>query len=465
MFKTIIKKIRKWLHRNCLELQERTIGKDRWLSTSEKRRIARGVKQFFAQNYELRYNVIKQYEEFREKPTCQNRKPPHGNEEPPQWKQLTDRELKRIAFEQMEQVGVAWSIDVELYVRSAIVRDYNPIEDYLKRCPKWDGTDHIRQLARRVPCNTEHWPNWFHRWFLAMVAQWQQLSRDYGNSIVPLLIGRQGTHKSTFCKLILPPSLREYYIDDIKLDSAEQVERMISRMLLVNIDEYNAKTDREQAKIKRILTERDVQTRKMRSDQYQMLPRMASFIATTNAPEPLCDPTGSRRYLCCELKGIIDTESPINYPQLYAQAIAELQQHVPWYFNKEEEAAIEQHNQMYMQQSTPEQIILAYYEPAPSQKEYFLLAVDIQRELQSHLRTADVPSLQRLTTALRHAHFAYGAVGGRRGWYAKQLAPRGLSAADITTEEHTGQYPPPAGSTSDTAHGKSGGAAGDTPKG
>ena len=146
-----------------------------------------------------------------------------------------------------------------------------------------------------------------------MVAQWQQRSRDYGNALVPLLIGNQGTHKSTFCKLLLPPHLREYYIDDIKLDNAEQVERMLGRMLLVNIDEYNAKT------------ERDVQTRRLRSDQYVMLPRMASFIATTNDSTPLTDPTGSRRYLCCDINGIIDTDVPIDYRQLYAQAVAELE--------------------------------------------------------------------------------------------------------------------------------------------
>ena len=62
------------------------------------------------------------------------------------------------------------------------------------------------------------------------------LSRDYGNSVVPMLIGGQGTHKSTFCRMLLPPELREYYIDDIKLDAAEQVERMLCRMLLVNSD-------------------------------------------------------------------------------------------------------------------------------------------------------------------------------------------------------------------------------------
>ena len=400
----------------------------RSMSMSEKKHIAIGLRKFFEQHYDLRYNVMKQTEEFRRKPTCQNMKATYGAKEPPyearepfQWKQLTDRELKRIAFEQMEMVGVAWAIDVELFVRSGIVRNFNPIADYLDKCPRWDGNDHIGLLAHRVDCDFMEWEAWFHRWFLAMVAQWQQRSRDYGNSVVPMLIGRQGTHKSTFCKLILPPSLREYYIDDIKLDSAEQVERMISRMLLVNIDEYNAKTDREQAKIKRILTERDVQTRKMRSDQYVMLPRMASFIATTNEREPLNDATGSRRYICCEVLGVIDTDTPVNHPQLYAQAVAELNQGATWYFSKQEESAIERHNSQYQQQSAPEQIILAYYEPAPRQKENFIRAIDMQKELQKHIRPSEIPSLKVLTMALKRGHFPYGCRNGYHGWYAKQL--------------------------------------------
>ncbi len=274
----IIKHLKKWLlgflrHSLMAEMKRQTS------TSTEKKRIARGVKAFFDRHYELRYNIIKQQEEFR--PLChdeadqinsdadgensdgQNFAAEHqnscGKHQSATWQQLTDRELSRIAFEQMLEVGVAWSVDVELYVRSALTPDYNPIADYLSRCGTWDGTtDYIRQFARRVPTDYAAWPDLFHRWFLGMVAQWQQRSRDYGNAVVPMLIGGQGTHKSTFCKLILPPSLREYYIDDIKLDSAEQVERMLGRMLLVNIDEYNAKTEREQAKIKRVLTERDV---------------------------------------------------------------------------------------------------------------------------------------------------------------------------------------------------------------
>ena len=409
----------------CIKQQVRRNDENRFLS--EKKRIARGVRRFFEQNYELRYNVVKQTEEFRPRrkqteigkmqaDISRNQVDISG-----EWHQLTDRELRKIAIEQMEQEGVAWSIDVELYVRSAFVPIYNPVTDYLEWCGEWDGhEDYIRQVAARIPTSYQLWPNHFHRWMLATVAQWMNLSRDFGNAIVPVLIGGQGTHKSTFCRLLLPPELREYYIDDVKLDNAEQVERMLSRMLLVNIDEYNAKTDREQAKIKRVLTEKDVQTRRMHSDQYVLLPRMASFIATTNDGEPLTDPTGSRRYLCCEVEGIIDTDTTLPYREMYAQAVSELRRGERYWFSKEEEAEIERHNLTYRCQSAPETVLLSYFEPAPRRKEYFIRAIDIQKALAQHVKSTDVPSIKTLTLALKACRFPYGKMQGIRGWYAKE---------------------------------------------
>ena len=274
---SMIRIIKKWLRTilgGNLRYRRDSTAMGRLSSTAERMRIVRGVRDFMEQNYDLRYNVMKQTEEFRPK---RQQDSTNGNSDTTNfrydstnfsydstnycngdttvWRQLTDREMRRIAIEQMEEVGVAWSVDVELYVRSALIPSYNPVTDYLERCGTWDGReDYIRRMATRVPTAYRQWPDLFHRWLLAMVAQWMNLSRDFGNSVVPMLIGGQGTHKSTFCKLVLPPELREYYIDDVKMDSAEQVERMLGRMLLVNIDEYNAKTPREQAKIKRILT-------------------------------------------------------------------------------------------------------------------------------------------------------------------------------------------------------------------
>ena len=377
---------------------------------TEKQRIAHKVREFFNRRYELRYNELKRIEEFR----------PKGHDYWP-WQPLTDRDLRRIAHEEMIDAGAAWSVDIELYVRSSLIKSYNPIHEFLAGCGNWDQKyDYIGELARRVPNNYPDWEPFFHRWFLGMVAQWMGKSRDFGNSVVPMLIGKQATHKSTFCKLLIPMGLREYYIDDIKLDNADQVERMLGRMALVNIDEYNAKTDREQAKIKRILTERDVQVRRMRSDQYVMTPRMASFIATTNERQPLNDPTGSRRYLCVEVTGIIDTETSINYQQLYAQAVWELNNDQPYYFTKAEEYKIAEHNMKFQNMSTAEILLTTYFEPAERNKEYFMRAVDILNELNSHVTGADRPNIKQLTIALKAAGFQYGATNSVRGWYAQK---------------------------------------------
>ena len=157
---------------------------------------------------------------------------------------------------------------------------------------------------------------------------------------------------------------------------------------------------------------------RMRSDQYVLRQRTASFIATTNEREPLNDPTGSRRYLCCEVTGLIDTETPISYLQLYAQAMAELKKGAIWHFTKAEEAEIERHNQDYRCQSSPETVLLAYYKPAERRKENFVRAIDILEELRQHVRATDLPSIKTLTMALKSCHFPHGKISGQRGWYA-----------------------------------------------
>ena len=379
-------------------------------SFNQKERIARGVADFFERRYQLRYNTVKKIEEWRPNDGAYH-----------EWQQLTDRDLNRMTFEQMHEGGDGWGIDLQIYLHSTLIPQYNPIREFLSGCGRWTGRrDHIGMLARRVPTDYADWELLFHRWFLAMVAQWLGFDKRFGNMLVPLLIGGQGTHKTTFCRMILPPALRDYYIDDIKMDNAEQVERVLARMALVNIDEYNAKTEREQAKIKRILAEKDVQVRKMRSDQYVRSDRTASFIATTNSPTPLTDPTGSRRYICCPVGGIIDTEPTVNYRQLYAQAVAELRHGAPYYPTREEEQRMEAHNARFQQMKKAELVLTEYFAPAERCGEYLMTFSEVERSLRSRVGAADMPNHQELSAALAH-HFQAGAVRGRRGWYVKPV--------------------------------------------
>ena len=390
---------------------------------NEKERIMRSIEGFLARRYELRYNTVKQLTEFR--PNDLRFK---------QWEPMTDRQLKSIVVEEMKEGGESWMNDIRTYIESAHVREHNPIHEFLAGCGEWDGkANYIEDFARRLPTDYEHWPKYFHRWFLAMVAQALNINRDFGNSMVPMLIGGQGIKKSNFCKNILPPSMREYYMDDIKMDNAEQVERVLGRMWLVCIDEYNAKTGREQAKIKRLLTEKDVQVRKMRSDQYTMTPRLCSFIATTNDSTPLPSGDGSRRYLCVEGKGQVDLpalspagsilqagkQGKIPYRQMYAQAVSELRQpDCLYWFTSEDEREIQQHNSKYQDISSLEQVLQSLFEPAKENTTDTLWQVlAIQKELRKHLKSTDVPNLQNLGRTLKKLRWPHGGKDGRKGYH------------------------------------------------
>ena len=378
---------------------------------NEKERIMRSIENFLSRRYQLRYNVVKQVTEFR--PNDLRFK---------QWKPLSDRDLKSIVVEEMKEGGESWMNDIRTYIESTHVEDYNPIHEFLAGCGTWDGkANYIEDFARRLPTNYSRWPQYFHRWFLAMVAQALDINRDYGNSMVPLLIGEQGYFKTQFCNHILPPSMREYYMKDIKMENAEQVERVLGRMWLVNIDEYDSKTQREQAKIKRLLTEKEVQVRKMRSEQYTMTPRLCSFIATTNDPTPLPSGDGTRRYLCIEVTGKVDMSGNIPYKQMFAQAVSELRDpDCVYWFTSDDEREIQVHNNLYQQESGVETVLSQLFEPVAQHKQgQFWTTTTIQKELQKHLKSDDVPNLTNLGLAIKKLRWPRSKNNGVRGYYLK----------------------------------------------
>ena len=378
---------------------------------NEKERIVRFIEDFLARRYQLRYNVVKGVTEFR--PNDMRFR---------DWKPMTDREMKSLVVEEMKEGGESWMNDIRIYIESAHIPEYNPIHEFLAGCGNWDGKrNYIEEYAKRLPTDYDQWPQYFHRWFLAMVAQALNINRDFGNSMIPMLIGEQGYKKTQFCNHILPYSMCEYYMKDIKMDNAEQVERVLGRMWLVNIDEYNAKTEREQAKIKRLLTEKDVQTRKMRSDQYTLKPRLCSFIATTNDPTPLSSGDGTRRFLCIKVTGAIDMDGRIPYQQMYAQAVAELKdRNCIYWFTSADEQQIQQHNSIFQQRLPIEEVLPSLFTPTDERrKENLWQVMDIQKTLRKHLKGSDVPNLKNLGLSLKRLRWPQGGIRGTRGYYLK----------------------------------------------
>lgn len=335
----------------------------------------RQMMDFLKRKYMFRFNTVMGYTEYAVKNT-------QGVFMP-----LGPRETKRMTLE-VQLSGIVVSIkDVRNFLESDLLRCFNPIRQFLDKCEgAWDGKDHIRQLAATLKCGNEHWADWFYRWFLGMVDQWRRpAGRQYGNSIVPLIISRQGFCKSTFCRRILPPELMWGYTDNMLFSEKKQVLQIMSQFLLVNLDEFNQISPKmQEGFLKNLLQLPSVKIKRPYGSHVEEMPRLASFVATSNVATPLCDPTGSRRFIAVELTEPIDVSRDIDYKQLYAQALAALNSGERAYFNQEETRLIMESNRRFEEKSPMEMCFNSMYRPAATNGEgTYMTTSEIFKELKS----------------------------------------------------------------------------------
>ena len=251
----------------------------------------------------------------------------------------------------------SWDKDLSRYIDSNLIPHYYPMEDYLRHLPRWNNKhDYVGELARRIKTNNPYWENDFHIWMLSMVAQWLGKDRQHGNAIVPLLIGPQGSGKSTFCRRMLPEFLQMYYNDRISMKNDNDIFLAMSGYALINIDEFDAMSKTQQPILKYLISKHDVKFRPPYGKTMEQRQRFASFIATTNNLRPLTDPTGSRRFICIYADEI-DNSGIINYDQLYSQLCQELQEGRRYWFEDEENERIIHQNENFQQVFNLEKMI------------------------------------------------------------------------------------------------------------
>ena len=258
----------------------------------------------------------------------------------------------------------SWDKDLSRYIDSNLIPRYYPMEDYLRHLPHWDGKhDYVGELARRIKTDNPHWESDFHIWMLSMVAQWTGKDRQHGNAIVPLLIGPQGSGKTTFCRRLLPEYLQMYYNDRISMKNDNDIFIAMSAYALINIDEFDAMKKSQQPILKYLISKNDIKFRPPYGKTMEQRQRFASFIATTNNLRPLVDPTGSRRFICIYADEV-DNSGFIPYDMLYAQLYQELQQGRRYWMEDEDNQRIMEQNKDFQQVSDYEKMVeLTYLAP------------------------------------------------------------------------------------------------------
>ena len=293
--------------------------------------VTRRLLDYLERKYEMRYNTALGCTEIRKANSSEPFAP------------ADDRVRNTLAIKaRLDGIDV-WDKDIRRYTESKFVKTFNPVDAFLKRLKgQWDGKNHIGALAGCVPNDNARWGDWFHTWFLAMVAQWMGLDATHGNSVALLLISRQGYKKSTFCKRLLPKELQWGYNDNLVISEKQNTLRAMSQSLLINIDEF----------LKNIMQLANIKLRQPYRQQQVTLPRVASFIATANVSDVFSDPSGCRRFIAITLTSPIRLPEHIDYEQLYAQAVAELESGMRYWFNAVDTQVIMENNVQY-QQHTP----------------------------------------------------------------------------------------------------------------
>lgn len=358
--------------------------------------------------YDFRYNTVMKYVEYLPKD-----KGWYG------YRPVEPRVQKRMTLEvQLADIRVSIK-DVRNFLESDYIKNYNPIEEYLFQCyDKWDGKDHIRALARTVPTANPHWADWFYTWFLGMVDQWRGYShRQYGNSVAPLLISKQGYNKSTFCRRLLPPELQWGYSDNLIFSEKRQVYQAMAQFMVINLDEFNQISPQvQQGFLKNLIQLPTLKYKPPYGSHVMEFPRLASFIATSNMKDILSDPSGNRRFIGVELTGPIDVSVRPNYQQLFAQALSALNNGEKSYFDAQQVKLIMKSNSQFEIIQPIDQYFLLYFELVEDEKEgEYLTAAEIfdylKKQIGSSLKVNSLMGFGRKLanmSELKHKRFADG---------------------------------------------------------
>ena len=324
------------------------------------------VTAFLTSRYRFRFNVLTEETEVADVANITNIE----NNLPDahlRYTKVDERWMNTLSMEAIETGIDCWDRDIQRFVRSRRISEYHPFTAYFEQLPEWDGKDRVSTLARRVSDNPV-WVNGFHRWMLGLSAQWMQFHPDTNNansansinranSVAPLLVSsRQGLGKSTFCRLLMPDALKAYYTESYDLSSPASAEAKLAACGLINLDEFDKLSASKMPLLKNLMQASALNIRKAYKRSASALPRIASFIGTSNREDLLVDRTGSRRFLCVSLEHAIDCTTPVEYEQLYAQLKAELLSGERSWFNKEEEQAIQQHNALFYKHIPEEEV-------------------------------------------------------------------------------------------------------------
>ena len=392
------------------------IGKEKSSGGQEGKRpwaTPEDIMHYLADAVSLRRNMVKARPEYREPGTA-----------PDDWRLLDNTKLNTLYVNMNNQMRASKD-DIYSVINSEYSPAFYPFHHYLESLPRWNGRDDaIRVLSLTVTVKggeekQELFYQYLKKWLVGMVAGW--IDPQDVNTAMLVLIGRQGSNKTTWFNYLLPPQLQQYYC--LKVNSGEMLkdDRLkLSQYGLICYEELDAMSDAVMNQLKSVMTMRYTDER-IPFDRFpEQRKHIASYCATGNNVIFLNDKTGTRRFLPFEVESILSPRDfPFDYEGLYSQAYGLYCQGFKYYFSGAEEDALLQHNVTFETPRTEEELVDYYFSrPTGRQKGEFIPTAIAQQVVCSG------SSLKVSTVALGRAFTRLGfesrMVGRMRGYIVVQ---------------------------------------------
>ena len=317
----------------------------------------------------LRFNVVTRRVEYRI-PSGWRVEGGGQREEGVGWTEITDRLLNSLWSEMMQQKPVRVQ-DMQRVIESDFVPEYNPFRFYLENLPRWDGrSDFLLELSASVLVKGDVeeqllFARYLKKWLVGMVAAW--VDDTVVNNVILILIGEQGSYKTTWFNYLLPPPLRQYFYTKTNANRMGRDDLLtLAQYALVCCEELDSMRPSELNQLKAAVTMPSIDERAAYAHFHEHRPHIASFCGTGNNVQFLSDATGNRRWLPFEIESIDSPrDHPFDYPAIYAQAYALYRQGFRYWFSQAEIRRLAQYN-CHFEMPHDEVELVDYYFSKPS---------------------------------------------------------------------------------------------------